>query len=103
MPDPLDSLSLRVIPHTIIAPVAGWTVLGGRYIGGPDDPTDRRLVLSANELRTLLKMAEATPSQRVVLHHVGFNVRLMHPADKPEQRVEFVSLMSSGASPERVL
>jgi len=103
LPDPLDSLSLRVVPHTILSPVVGWTVLGGRYIGGPDDPADRRMVLSAAELRSLLKMAEATPSGRVVLHHVGLTTKLMHPNDKPEQRVEFVTLTSSGAKPERVL
>lgn len=46
-------------------------------IGGPEDPADRRLVLDADTLRHLLNLANASLTNRVVLHHLGLKVQVL--------------------------
>lgn len=77
MADPVDSLSRLIIPAAVLPQRAfSDPIIHQRTIGGPDDPSDRRLVLRRQDLETMLSVARATPAGSLVIHHVGLVVRV---------------------------
>lgn len=74
------------------------TVIRDVQYGGEDDPTDRRLVLHSAQLRELLAQAEASLTQRVVLH--GFGVRVQLLRDRTGHLHEHCTIVGSKLEPE---
>ena len=96
---PLTALSGRSFIRTPIQFGPGYPeVIHDREIGGPRDPSDRRLVLSVHELEQLLEQARASLTQRVILHHVGLRVRTLQ--GKGGHRWDHVTLLGSKVEPE---
>lgn len=78
MPQPLTALSQRnVIKPTLQRGPGHPEVLADREIGGPHDPTDRRLVVDSRTLAHLLEIARSSTSGRVVLHQLGIRVQTL--------------------------
>lgn len=96
---PLTALSGRSVLRTPVQLGPDYPeVLHDREIGGPRDPSDRRLVLSVAELEQLLEHARASLTQRAVLHHVGLRVRTLQGSDG--HRWDHVTLIGSRIEPE---
>lgn len=96
---PLNALSGRSYPRTPVQFGPGYPeVVFDREIGGPQDPSDRRLVLSVQELEEMLAQARASLTQRVVVHHIGLRVRTLQ--DRAGHRWDHVTLIASRMEPE---
>ena len=50
------------------------------HFGGPSSPRDVRLIIDAQTLSLLLGVARESRSQRTVLHHAGFIIKLRKSA-----------------------
>lgn len=98
MSDPLDSLSRFVRPAAIL-PQHAFTdeIVHQRTIGGPDDATDRRLVLRKQDLEAMLSVCRGVPSGALVIHQIGLVVRV-HRASNGYQ-YESVVLVGSKLEP----
>ncbi len=77
---PFHVLAWKAVQKPGIQLAGRPTVVRDVQYGGEGDPTDRRLVLHVAQLRQLLEVAEASLTQRVVLH--GFGVRVQQLRDK---------------------
>jgi len=97
---PLSALGWRPkhMPGIIIR--SDLNILRDIQYGGVEDPTDRRMVLSQEELEKLLEVAKASPTRRAVLHHVGVRVQLVQPTDS-EHRYEVVRLVVGSIKAEQ--
>lgn len=72
---PLSALGWRKKPMPGITTRADLQVLKDYQYGV--DQTDRRMVLSVEELEKMLAVAQASPTKRLVLHQVGVRVQLV--------------------------
>ena len=77
---PFNVLSWRAVQKPGLQVAGKPVVLRDVQYGGEEDPTDRRLILHVAQLRELLAVAEASLTQRVVLH--GFGVRVQTLRDR---------------------
>ena len=66
--------------------------------GGPDHPLDARIILSQQELESLLNVAKDSMTRRAVLHHAGVSVALFETTQG--HRYEVWSLIGSTLSAE---
>lgn len=74
-PLPLSALSQLSVERPGLHQPGRDPCLRDVVYGGPQDPTDRRLILDTRTLRAMLEVAEASATGRVVIHSVGIRVR----------------------------
>lgn len=96
--DPLDSLSqLVAIARVLPQPAFADPIIHMRTLGGPEDPSDRRLVLRVADLEAMLNVARSVPSGALVIHGLGLVVKT-HRANNGHQ-YESVMLVGSKLEP----
>lgn len=71
---PLSALSNLILQKDALSR-AGERIVRDVQYGGPEDPTDRRLILDTRTLRQLLEVAESSITGRVIIHHAGVRCR----------------------------
>jgi len=103
LPRPLTALSRRNVikPGLQMGPDYP-EVLQDYEIGGPEDTTDRRLVVDTATLEELLRIARQALSGRVVLHSVGLRVQLLRDRQSGH-RWEHCTLIGRQPRPEVTL
>ena len=100
-PLPLTALSRRNVARVTLQRGPGYPeVISDREIGGPNDATDRRLILDIPTLQHLIDVARTSISQRVTLHHFGVRVQLLRDADSGHVW-EHLTLIGTEPKPER--
>lgn len=96
--DPIDSLSqLVAIARVLPQPAFADPIVHMRTLGGPDDPSDRRLVLRREDIEAMLNVVRSVPSGALVIHGFGLVVKT-HRANGGHQ-YESVMLVGSKLEP----
>lgn len=97
---PLAALGWRKKPMPGITARADLRILVDHQYGG--DATDRRMVLSVEELEKMLDVARAAPTKRAILHQVGVRVQLVEHVESGH-RYEVVRLVAGELKAEQSL
>ena len=84
-----------------ISPQAGNLLVSTRTVAGPDQDGDRRAYFPAQVLRRLLEIAEASPTQTVMITRAG--VRIETWKDTNGNVFESWHLVGVDPKPERFL
>lgn len=95
---PLAALGWRKKPMPGITTRADLRILADHQYGG--DATDRRMVLSVEELEKMMEVAKASPTKRLVLHQVGVRVQLVEHVESGH-RYEVVKLVAGELKAEQ--
>ena len=77
----LSEFSDRQVHRHILHRENGRTVLQDTEYGGPQDHTDRRMMLDVDTLETMLKVARTSATQRCVVHKIGVRAILLREDD----------------------
>jgi hypothetical protein len=97
--DGLDARLIRVNNDPLQRRATGDVLVHTAVVGGPECEGDRRLYLSAGLLRSLLAMAESTPTQRVEVARAGVQVDLYRSS--AGHAYEVWTFLGADARPER--
>lgn len=102
-----DPLPLTALSHRCVAGAglqmgpAFPEVISDVEIGGPQDSTDRRLILDVKLLSMLLEVARSSSTRRVVLHKLGLRVQRLR--DRQSGHVwDHLTLLGLAPEPEEV-
>lgn len=74
---PFSALSFHAVAMPGLQLPGRPTVIRDTQFGGPEDRSDRRMILHVAQLEELLKVAKESMTSRVVIHHFGVRVQLL--------------------------